>query len=790
MLRRDWIFALSGAASLIDQVVWLRWLGRQLGSDALGASLAVSVFLGGLALGAAWGAEPARRSTRPHRRYAWLSIWVALWAVASGPLLSLTGPVEGLGPKALVCAAALLPPTVAMGALFPLMGRLCVQRVAERGARTAGFYGANTLGAATGALLAPFLLLPVLGLSATLWTGAGLDALAGLAAWRWLATSTGEDEATPTPTEDSPPANADPLSLGRGLAVVAALGAGALAFEVVLFRALTALTGASVHAQGIVLAVFLLGLGGGARSATGWLSGSTPPRVVLSRCAAAAAIGGLAGVLLLEWRLGGSLFRDLHNWMPSGLNPMRLWLAHAFLAGLALLPATWAFGAALPAAIACVEPGPEGTERLIARLYGVNSLAAALGAALSGWWLIPHLGLQGALVGALGLAATASLLAHPNGSKLRVSLFAALTLAWTGGWLTPREAHDRWPVIFEEHGPVSSATVIQSPTTDERALRVNGKVVATTAPVDLRLQRLLGALPGLLAESRASALVIGLGTGTTAGSLLAFEDLEQLTVVELSTAVSRAARRFADANSNVLEDPRTQLQLDDGRSFARRSALDGRVRFDVVTADPIHPWTRGSSDLYSVEHFERLAQLLKPGGVASQWLPLYQLSAEDVRVIVASWEAAFPRTAAYCSAYDLVLLGSTQRDLGPEAVLAEPWTTGLMADLGSCGLGSPAELAGLFSGAGEDLREFTAGESPMHEDRPLLEFRAPRSFLTGYSLDALGWASRPELLESLPGPARVPASRFHGQLRQFLAELPEGQSAAAERFGSRLLAGD
>ncbi|MHC4379239.1 MAG: fused MFS/spermidine synthase, partial [Planctomycetota bacterium] len=566
MRRRDWIFALSGAASLIDQVVWMRWLGRQLGSDALGASLTVSVFLAGLALGAAWGAGPAARAQAPARRYAWLSCWVAPWALASGPLLARVGPVDSLGGRALASALVLLPPTFAMGALFPLMGRLCVEREDQRGARTGSFYGANTLGAAAGALAAPFLLLPHLGLSASLWVGAGLDGLAGLAAaLGWLGRGADAGPIADPVARESPEPRSAELSFVRGAWVVALLGAGALAFEVIQFRALTALTGASVHAQGIVLGVFLLGLGGGARSAAGWLGGGRDPRLLLANCAAGAAAGGLLGVLILEWRLGGSLYHDLRNWMPSGVSPTRLWIAHAFLASALLLPATWAFGAALPAAIAATRTDRSGTERLLARLYGINSLASAFGAVLTGWWAVPRFGLHGALGFALGLAALATAVAHPAAARLRLAPFALLMALWLSGVLRGPDADDDWRVVHEQHGTVSSATVIESPDGSERGLRVSGKVVATTAPVDLRLQRLLGVLPGLLVERPTEAVVIGLGTGTTAGALLAFDELERLEVVELSQAVVSAASWFAAENAALLNDPRTQLRLADGR---------------------------------------------------------------------------------------------------------------------------------------------------------------------------------------------------------------------------------
>ena len=156
MRKSDLLFFLSGAAALIDQVVWARLVGRILGSDASGVTLVLGVFMLGLGAGARLFAPIAGRTRDPLRLFLLVQAGVATWTAASAFWLSQTPPVDGFGARIAFAAISLLPPTLGMGATFPLMGRLTILDSRSAGRDTAAFYGANTLGAATGALAAPF----------------------------------------------------------------------------------------------------------------------------------------------------------------------------------------------------------------------------------------------------------------------------------------------------------------------------------------------------------------------------------------------------------------------------------------------------------------------------------------------------------------------------------------------------------------------------------------------------------------------------------------------------------
>lgn len=789
MRRSDLVFFTSGAAALVYETVWIRLLGRALGGDAVGLAVVLAAFMGGMGLGAALFAGAARRSRSPHRLYAALLGGLAIWALLSPWMLERAGPVAGGAARLLVAFGVLAPPTLAMGATFPLMARLSIARREETGRKTSAFYGANTLGAAAGALLGPLVLMPLLGLRGAIACAAGLDLAAGLLALSWLRAPTAEENSADPDRQGAGP-GPNPSPTDRLLVGAALLGFSGLALEVVLARVLLAVTGASVYAHAIVLGVFLTGIGLGSRQLAGARPGTRlePSARLFGLLALAVPASTLLGLLLVGLQLGGAdLLGQAVNLMPRDTGVARLWATHALLASLALLLPALCLGAALPAAAAgLVARHPHAPrEALLGRLYAANTLGALLGSLGAAFVLLPELGPRLGLLAALVPALAAGILVPEVSARVRlVALGAAAALALAHA---PRATPGPTEVLALAHGPFSSARADETPESDgrrTRSLRVDGKVVATTAPVDLRLQRLLGAVPGLLHGEVRSALVIGLGTGMTAGSLLALPSLERLVVVEISSAVVEVSRRFDPWTLGLFEDPRVEHVLGDGGHHLARTG----ERFDLITSDPIHPWTRGSSDLYALEHFERMAAHLAPGGIASQWLPLYQLSSADLATVIATWCAAFPHTAAWLTAYDLALIGAHVPLPAPGALAERAFSPRMARILAEAGVHSGAELAALQVADEGDLEALSAGTPPMRLDRPVLEFRAPLSFLRGYSVEILAWAGRAEFVERLPPAIRPRAREVRGALARFLEALPRGYSEAARRYGAELLA--
>jgi len=837
----------------VCETVWARLLARVLGSDAGASAIVLATFMGGMGLGALAFARLAHRSSHPVRWFASFELFIGVWAASSPSLLEALRPVDGFAWRAAVSAIVLLPPTLAMGASFPLMGRIAIRSDEEAGRATSAFYAANTFGGALGCLAAPCVLMPAFGLSGALRAAAVIELTAALLALAWLeprlvrsagaqprdsssrandandandasndrraAPETVAPEPARTPTASSMPTRAATspstahtsktpsassrvatIATERLLWVALLFGAASLALEVLLLRLLVTVTGASVYAFALVVGVFLVGIALGSRElarvrdflAARRANASSPGGAhapVVFHAALAAPILTLIGLAALRFQLGESdLFASLANRVPEGASLPRLWASHVFLCAVALVPPALAFGLALPACAASLIERHAGAsrERWLGLVYGFNTCGALCGSLASAFLLLPRFGERVSIACVLGLLFVAALCVPRSSVR---TLLVALTLsALLGAFvLAPRESDGPRTIVvhaFDAHESVAVEDTRASDGSNVRSLRINGKPEASTAPVDQRLQLLLGHIPGLLHGRVKRALVIGLGTGMTSGSLLDLASLEELTIFEISPAVRRAAQAFAPWNGAVLDDPRTSVVIADGRHELATSA----EQFDLITSDPVHPWTRGSSDLYTLEHFESMAAHLSPGGVASQWLPLYELSTDDVKIVVATWCAAFPHVSVWLTAYDLALVGSRQELAGERSFATLALPPRMAHSLSRVGIASALDLAALEVGDDAALRELGRGIAPMRDDRPVLEFHAPLSFLAGYSTEILRWASRDAWIEHITPLARPRAAENRALLAKFLERLPSGWGPAAEQYGRDLMA--
>jgi spermidine synthase len=366
---------------------------------------------------------------------------------------------------------------------------------------------------------------------------------------------------------------------------------------------------------------------------------------------------------------------------------------HAFAvdlprSALAILPAALLWGASFPLALRAA--GGEGdAARLVGRLYAANTLGAIVGATLFGLAVTPVVGSRGAGRLAIALACLAALVALAptlraararRSAALRTALAGALAGAIVLAWRLPETPPEvigygryvpymagRLPE-FLYAGEGRNASVAVSVFPDGKLnFHVSGKVEASTDLEDMRLQRMLGHLAALAHPAPRSVLVVGFGAGVTAGSFVVHPEVERIVIVEIEPLIPRVVGRYFQApNLFVLDDPRVEIVYDDARHYL----LTTDETFDVITSDPIHPWVKGSAALYTREYFELVKRRLRPGGVVTQWVPLYESSVEVVRSELATFFDAFPNASAWTNhaasslhptmqlGYDVVLLGA------------------------------------------------------------------------------------------------------------------------------------
>jgi spermidine synthase len=268
--------------------------------------------------------------------------------------------------------------------------------------------------------------------------------------------------------------------------------------------------------------------------------------------------------------------------------------------------------------------------------------------------------------------------------------------------------------LYIGEGMNSSIVISQLPS-GQRYFHVSGKVEASTEPFDMRLQRMLGHISALVDQDPRSVLIVGFGAGVTAGSFTTYPEIMRIVICEIEKLIPPAATRyFGDENYHVLNDPRTDIHYDDARHFVLTTA----EKFDVITSDPIHPWVKGAATLYSKEYFEECKRHLKPGGVITQWVPLYESDPDTVKSEIATFFDVFPNGTIWANdnngqGYDVVLLGQvepTKIDVDAlQARLDRPDYAKVRASLQQVGFPNALSLLDTYLGRASDLKPWLAG---------------------------------------------------------------------------------
>jgi spermidine synthase len=423
----------------------------------------------------------------------------------------------------------------------------------------------------------------------------------------------------------------------------------------------------------------------------------------------------------------------------------------------AVLPAAILWGASFPLALAGVAESGRDPGRLVGGVYAANTVGAIIGAGVSSLLLISWLGTQQSQRVLIGVSAVAGLLMllpslwplrslPPTAPRFRelalrigsvagvVALVAGTALlAWTVSTV-PWElvAYGRSlltnnpgaKILYVGEGMNSSVAVTKL-SNDALNFHVSGKIEASTEPQDMRLQRMLGHLPALVHPKPRSVLVVGCGAGVTAGSFVVHPDVERIVICEIEPLIPRVvAGYFAQENYNVVHDPRVEVVYDDARHYILTTA----EKFDIITSDPIHPWVKGAATLYTKEYFELCRRHLNPGGLVTQWVPLYESDTNTVKSEIATFMEVFGNGTIWSNpdtwgkGYDTVLLGQAEATrIDVDAIqqrLNRADHARVARSLQDVGFHKAVDLFGTYAGQGPDLKPWLEN-AQINRDRNL-----------------------------------------------------------------------
>jgi len=693
-------FFASGAAALLFQVLWFRALGRVLGNTVWAGAAVLAAFMLGMAAGGLLAARWAPRVRDAARAFALAEATVAItgslvvWGLPA--LEPLAGqwlapfahdPAASAAARVALALAVLIVPTTAMGTTLALGARVLARGDAVR---TLGvLYAANTFGACLAPLLAEYQLIGALGLRGTSLVACGLD----LAAAALALAAPGAPAAAPVPAPRRLPA--------RPLLAAAAAGGLALALEVVWFRLLILYEPASDTVFALMLTVVLLGIAAG---------GGIAPLFARARSAWVGAGASLA--VVAGYALSGPGAADIS---AQALHLM--------------LPAAVLSGSLFTLLGAELRGDAEDPQPAVGALVTANTLGAAAGAALAALVLLPRLGIEASLFAlAAGYALLPLLLARPAKRWAPPLVIAGVGLllfpfgridAHLRAAALPYEQLDDARVVRVTQGPTTTLQLLEHDRFGEPAawrLLTDGYSMTAINTRALRYMQMFAWLPLALHPEPRRALLISYGAGNTAQALLADPQLRRLTVVDVSPEILGASP-VIHAARDPLRDPRLELVLEDGRHYLRTPGES----FDIITAEPPPPLIAGVVNLYTREYFRAVAARLRPGGLATYWLPVPQFEPSGARAVVRAFCEAFPDCTLWAGGQrDWVLMGG--REFAARAGLghfARLWRdAAASALLAAGGLERPAQLGAAFIADADQLRPWYEGTPALTDDFP------------------------------------------------------------------------
>lgn len=764
------LFFASGMAGLVYEVVWTRMLIYVFGSGIYAVSAVLAAFMAGLALGSWALGGVADRLRHPIRFYAIIEFMIGIAGLMLPLAIAHIDVIDrwvygNWGQDFAILTAfrfgvtfvLLLIPTTLMGASMPVLARAMVRDSAHIGVHIGELYAINTAGAVAGTFLSGFYFIELFGVAQTVVVAAILNFIAGGGALfvsyavdrrRRPATepSAGAESGQPAAAQASTQIQAEPprfkLSPKQVSLVYFATfmsGVISLGVQVLWFRSLVftfEFLKNTTYAFSAMLTVFLIGLSVGSALIGSVVDRYRNPMALYGILLALIGVSIAWSVNMLQSgaTLGvlGTPFNSETQEFIWGLAVGNIMAQSALVLGIPTL----LMGMALPvAARAVVSAGRVGGNT--GNLFALNTFGAILGSVLAAFVIVPAFGLTRGLfvLAAVDALVGMSLLFAAPGPKRMFYVFApvasiffagALFAVLPGGALQHLRVDDT--LIHYEEGPLATVAVVED-ISGFRMLRVDGVGVAGTDPMLQTDQKSLAHLPMFLVKDPRAVLTVGFGSGGASYSYTLHDRLEQIHCVEICAEVPRAAEYMTAANHGVLEnpDPRFKLIFDDARTYLQYC----EQTYDIIATDCTDLRYKSNANLYDLEYFQFCREKLRPGGVVVVWMPLGGLSTEMYKLALRTFYRVFPTMDVFFmnnepTHYVLLIGWRDKREIEYSRFADRLKEEDVRADLAEIYLDDPIKLLAQYITGGEQLVEYLAGDEINTENRPHLEFKAPK----------------------------------------------------------------
>lgn len=792
------IYFASGTCSLIDETVWVRLLKLVLGNTVYASSVVVSVFLGGLAIGAFIMARFAGKTTKPLQLYALLELAIAISALAV-PLLLRFG--DGLYrslysngqnstailvvSQVVISSLILLVPTILMGSTLPLLGEYVTARSGTLGSRVGRLYAFNTLGAAMGCFAAGFVLIRWLGPVGALILAGVLNVCVAAAAWVLSHVSGQEGTQVVAEPESIPRADSQGRVLPALVAAFFVSGFLSIAYEILWMRSIVFLLEGNTYLFAAVLTVYLLGTVVGAAVGSRLAARVASPASAFAYTFLAFGILGLCYVPLLHVfsRCVFPPLVHLRATMPTtplfaaAALPLMtcacLFFVPSALLGIGFPLALQAASDSVRAAGMAPRPG-----KSTGVMYGINTVGCVFGGILCGFVFIPIVGVETSAT-IFGLVAICT----ACGVAIVSSPGRARTAAFSGGVLAAAVAvtfampHGLFRFLVATHWPHQDSELLYVhegiTTTVSIHRRPEGNLWIVSSGAQVSGDESLGAHKmethvGMLLNPRAEhVLDIGFGMGETAACFVR-HDVNDIDSVEISPEVLQASLKyFAHVNGGPGILNHLNMTYMDGKNYLR---LTGKT-YDIVQSSPIHPKIFDSASLYTKEYFQSALARLSPDGVFVCWTPMH-VAESCVKSIMGTFLDVFPHATLWFQTTrpesSFVLVGSRHRQrLSFVETTAEMNKTPVAESLAYLHIHDLMDLAMCYFGNEEAIRLYVGDFETNSDYHPFVEFNTAPPANWKDVLDAFSTVVRKATFPEMIDWTGIPDSQRDQWLRDF-----------------------
>jgi len=775
------LFLLSGVCGLVYEVAWSKYLSLFIGSTAYSHMIVLATYMGGLALGAFIFGKYSDKVSNQLKLYGLLEFGIGVYCLAYPLLIEITGNLfigmassfDGsshsgvlLLLKFILSFITLILPAVLMGGTLPVLARFLSRSISDSGKDVARLYYINSLGAVIGTALAGFFLIRLQGLDNTVRIASSFNILIGLLAILLAKFLNPAVQSISSKVKADEQHRVFPESAIR-IAIFTAFASGfiTMLYELTWIRLLSNILGSTTYSFTVMLIAFISGIAIGSYIVSLVIRKIKSLVAFLAICQVGTAVSIILTLPVYE-RLPYYLLK-LSATIPNESENFPVFLSLEFLLCFAIMiMPTILSGMSLPVASRIANRDMLVLGKSIGGIFSINTIGSVAGVLITGLVLIPFLGVKqsiefgvvlNGLIGLFILCKTSLPQRVKLGFTLSFLVIAAvyrfLFPSWNDNFLisgvfrtlNTREVSsyrefkiqqtEGHKILWYKEGVNANVAVRESKFGDaiQRTLLINGKADASTL-ADLQTQILLGQIPLLFYPDTGDALVIGLGSGITCGSVLT-HPVKSLDVVEISPEVVECNSFFVKENNNFMADPRVKIYIDDALTQLKTSSK----KYDYIISEPSNPWIARIGNLYSQEFFSLCKERLSRNGVLTQWFHTYDVNNDIFRLVLSTlskvfqhvtiWKVSDADVIILASAYPLAVYYGDMESKMNQSEIAGDLSRIKVFDI-------PALLSMQVISARNN--PFSYGKNEINTaKKPLLEFLAPVALFTHESVSLL-----------------------------------------------------